>query len=605
MMTGRLRRLGSVVLGGAGLAGTMLVGTTGGVWGQEPQAADVEAYRFVLHLSDASDRIEGMATVDARLDGTCALQLDLVGKREEGSGMVVNSVERRPTDGGFDEAGEPTRAGQLEQPEWTHEDDRLRIELPRANDPAAICARKARFVVHYEGTPADGLVIGNDRHGERTFFGDNWPNRARHWLPVVDHPGDKAKVTFEVTAPAHYQVIGVGRLLEERDRGDGRRTTVWTSERPLATKVMVVGAARFAVAHHAPVAGVPISSWIFAGDHPDSVDAFVETGDVLAYFVSRLGPFPYPKLANVQSKTMFGGMENASAIFYSERSVARGGPESLIAHEVAHQWFGDSVSEAEWRHVWLSEGFATYLTQLYLEHRNGFEALRSAMETSRSRIRRHAQERPASTVVPAKVDDLMQLLSVDSYQKGGWVLHMLRRKMGDVVFWESLCAFYRAYRDGNATSEDFEAMAARVWSEASGRSLGETGDELDRFFAQWLHRPGHPRLEVETNWIGADRSADPSADPPADPSAGAVGAVELIVRQQAWAEGAGPFEFELDVDLIGPDGTSQRERLEVRDWTTRRVVASGFPPVAVVVDPDVWLLFEEREPDLGSGPSGL
>ena len=533
---------------------------------QEDSRADVESYSFELWLSDDSDRLEGNATIDARLDATCALALDLIGVGDDGRGMRVTEV-RSVSD------GEATTL------DWTHSGDTLRIVGGDSARSNAGCERQARFVVAYEGVPANGLVIGNDRHGARTFFGDNWPNRARHWLPVFDHPSDKAKVSFEVTAPAAYQVIAVGRLVEERDLGDGRRTTIWSSERPLPTKVMVMGAARFAVEHQGPVAGVPISSWILAGDHPASADAFDETADVLRYFVERLGAFPYSKLANVQSKTMFGGMENASAIFYSEMSVARGGPESLIAHEIAHQWFGDSVSEAEWRHVWLSEGFATYLTQLYSEHRYGFDALRSGMAGSRDRIRRHAAELPTSTVVPAEVGDLMQLLSVDSYQKGAWVLHMLRRKVGDVVFWDSLREFYATYRDGNASSEDFEDLVAGVWSSASDQSSAETSAALGRFFAQWLHRPGHPRLTVDVR-TGGTRSQ------------GAEEAVELIVHQEPWADGAGPFEFDLEVLLVGPDGMTQREVIEVHDWTTSATATTGFEPVATVIDPDAWLLFE-------------
>ena len=540
---------------------------------QAPRSADVEAYRFALELNDEDDSIRGLATIDARLDSDCALELDLVGVGDDGRGMDVETVKWLPR-------GVTTGFGTPQEADWTRHGDTLGIELPQTTERSTTCDTAARFTIDYRGVPADGLVIGNDRHGQRTFFGDNWPNRARHWLPVVDHPGDKAEVTFEVTAPAHYQVISVGRLAQERDLGDGRRTTVWSSDHPLPTKVMVIGAARFAVEHHGPTRGVPISTWVFAGDHPASVQAFEETADVLDFFVGRLGPFPYPKLANVQSKTRFGGMENASAIFYSESSVARGGPESLIAHEIAHQWFGDAVSESEWRHVWLSEGFATYLTQLYLEHRGGFDALRAGMASSRERIRRHARNDPVSTVVPAKVDDLMELLSVDSYQKGAWVLHMLRRKVGDVVFWDALRAFYEAYRDGNASSGQFQELVARVWSDESGRPLQAARHELSRFFAQWLHRPGHPRLEV-------------SRQPLAGGATATDGEVEIVVRQMPWSEGAPPFAFELELDLVGRDGRSQMQRVEVRDWTTRVPVASDLDLAAIVIDPDTWLLYEE------------
>src|SRR5690606_25895199 len=202
-------------------------------------AFDVLHYRFALALSDGTDEIGGEATIEVAIleEGTDAIALDLVGGRPDGKGMFVTAVEenRRPL-------------------AFRHEDDRLVITLP---EPAA-AGEVHTLTVAYEGIPADGLIIATNKHGDRTFFGDNWPERARHWLPSVDHPSDKATVEWVVTAPAHYQVVGSGRLVEETDLGEGRRLTRWRSEKPLATKIMVIGAARFAVEHPASGNGVPV-----------------------------------------------------------------------------------------------------------------------------------------------------------------------------------------------------------------------------------------------------------------------------------------------------------------------------------------------------------
>src|SRR5690606_33381103 len=163
-----------------------------------------------------------------------------------------------------------------------------------------------------------------------------------------------------------------GARVEESDIEGDRRRTHTRSEVPIATKVMVIGVARFAVDHVREVNGIPVTSWVYPQDRDAGFSDYARAAAILDYFDSHIGPYPYLKLANVQSKTRYGGMENAGNIFYSEGSVTgTGRSEGTIAHEIAHQWFGDSVTEADWYHVWLSEGFATYFTLLWYEHAYG------------------------------------------------------------------------------------------------------------------------------------------------------------------------------------------------------------------------------------------
>ncbi|HEX8299053.1 MAG TPA: hypothetical protein VF594_07810, partial [Rubricoccaceae bacterium] len=194
---------------------------------------DVTRYSFEVALSDTVDRIEGRATVyfTAMSDTTTVLPLDLVSLSTEGTGMRVSAVA-------VDDIAE----------RFTHTADRLVVYLARTSRGG-----RHRAVIEYSGVPADGLIIGVNRHGERTFFGDHWPNRARNWLPVVDHPSDKALVDWSVTAPSGYQVVANGRLAEETDGPDGTRLTRWEADRPIATKIAVIGVARFAVEYRRPV----------------------------------------------------------------------------------------------------------------------------------------------------------------------------------------------------------------------------------------------------------------------------------------------------------------------------------------------------------------
>ena len=216
----------------------------------------------------------------------------------------------------------------------------------------------------------------------------------------------------------------------------------------------------------------------------------------MRFFHERVGPFPYAKLANVQSKTRYGGMENAGNIFYSERSV-RGdlSNEGLIVHEIAHQWFGDSVTELDWNHIWLSEGFATYFTHLYNEEYYGRERLAQGLMRDRNTVSGFFSQHPDQALVALQLTDPNEMLNRNAYQKGSWVLHMLRRQVGDDAFWSGIREYYRRFRDGYALTEDLQA----VMEEVSEQDLGE-------FFHQWVYTPGHPILEGQWSYDSASGS---------------------------------------------------------------------------------------------------
>ncbi len=504
---------------------------------------DVLHYRFHVGLTDATDEIDGRAEITVRFvaDGVREFSLDLIGRESSTSpGMEVLGVAR----------GGATI-------DHTHADHRLTIRL---ESPSAAGERRT-FEVRYRGEPADGLIIDENMFGERTFFGDNWPNRARHWLPTVDHVSDKATVEWLVIAPDHYQVVGTGRIVEQTDMGDGSRLTHWASTVPIPPKVMVIGVARFAVQHVGVVAGVPVQSWVYPQNRDAGFYDYALAERVLRFFDGHIGPFPYAKLANVQSKTRYGGMENAGNIFYSERSV-RGdrGREELIAHEVAHQWFGDSVTEKDWHHIWLSEGFATYFTQLYNEFTHGSDVMRNGMRGARDTVTGFHRQNPELALIAEQLTDPNEMLNQNAYRKGGWVLHMLRREIGDDTFWQGIRAYYREFRDTNALTEDLQ----RVMEEVSGKDLGW-------FFRQWAYVPGHP--VIAGSWAH-DRQA---------------GRIEVSLEQTQPSE---PFRFPLDVAVRLADGTQQVETVlvDTRQGSFTFEVAST--PEEVVLDPNVWLLFE-------------
>jgi aminopeptidase N len=420
--------------------------------------------------------------------------------------------------------------------------------------------------VLYGGVPASGLVIGPNLHGDRTFFSDNWPNRARQWLPTVDHPHDKATCEFVVTAPAHYQVVSNGLLVEETDLGHGRRRTHWRQSVPIAPWLYALGVARFAVDHRPAWRGVPIETWVYPQDRDRGFEVFAEpTVAALDFFASRVGPYPYERLAHVQSNSVKGGMESATAIFYGDESATgeRGKRwRDVIIHEIAHQWWGNAVTESDWDDVWLSEGFATYFTHLFIEHTEGRDAFVARLRADRDAIRAFDEEHPKYRIVHDNLANMRQVVTgPGTYKKGGWTLHMLRGVVGDVAFWTGIREYYRRHRDGNASTADFR----RAMEEASGR-------ELAWFFDQWLRRGGMLKVRVRWTW---DTEA---------------GTLRLDVEQ---LQPGPPYRMPIEVGLeVGGEAGPHLEKIELADRWESFSIPLEHEPRSVVLDARTVVLMD-------------
>src|SRR5687767_3564850 len=212
---------------------------------------------------------------------------------------------------------------------FRHEVGKLLIPVPPFVTPGS----DLRVGVEYRGTPDDGLIIGDNIHGHRTIFADNWPNRARFWFPSIDHPADKATVSFHIDAPEAWQVVANGELVSGTDdrqvRQRGRRLWHWRMQQPISTYNMVIGAGVMEVRSlRQPCATnvrcIDVTTWLFPGDASKASPNFARAVEMVEFYEARIAPFPYAKLAHVQSATRFLGMENATAIFYPEKDLAEG-----------------------------------------------------------------------------------------------------------------------------------------------------------------------------------------------------------------------------------------------------------------------------------------
>lgn len=532
----------------AGIA-TVLVGlldgtaALGDTYPRQP-GVDVQHYTFKVGLRDEVDEIEGEATVAVRFvaGDVGSLTLDLA-SAGGGKGMSVESVTSAGKAAGF-----------------KHEANRLVIAV----EPAGKVGESREFVIRYKGVPATGLRVGKNKFGERTFFSDNWPDKARQWLPTVDHPYDKATSEFVVTAPARYQVVANGALVEEVDLGDGRRTTHWKEGVPIASWLNALGVAQFASRHSGSVRGVPVEVWSYhqdAEEGPASLEG--PAMKALGFYIETFGPFAYEKLGNVEAAGVSGGMESASAIFYGERSVNGRVATDLVAHEVAHQWFGDSVTERDWDDVWLSEGFATYCTLLFTEHDRGRDAFVAGLKRARGTVLGFEKGNPGIAVVHDNLADMRKVLSPLVYQKGAWVLHMLRKRVGDTAFRDGLRLYYRRYRDANASTDDFR----RAMEEVSGQDLAW-------FFRQWLNRPGSPVVSGSWRYDAVAKQ---------------------VVVELTQAQPGGPYRLPIEVGLDAEGrGAIRAESVELTATSQTFTFRAEAEPKDVTLDPGTWVLMDSR-----------
>ena len=301
-------------------------------------------------------------------------------------------------------------------------------------------------------------------------------------------------------------------------------------------------------------------TWVYPENRLEGFSDFDEATKILHYFIEEIGPYSYAKLANMQAKTAWGGLENAGTIAYNEKSITgKKKIQGLMAHEIAHQWFGNSATENSWNHVWLSEGFATYFTILYQEMVDGNEKRKEELRQDRKQVIAYYKKNP-SPVVDNTIKDPKKVLNKNTYQKGGWVLNMLRHKLGDDIFWKGIQVYYKTYKDGNVMTADFRKVMEEV-----------SGQDLEVFFEQWIFVKGYP--EIKWNWKYKN------------------GKIILSIEQMQKHH---VFSFPLEFGILIGDKT-EVQTVHVKTNKSTFEIDTNAKPVGLVIDPEVWLLFEEKK----------
>jgi len=344
-------------------------------------------------------------------------------------------------------------------------------------------------VIYYAGIPEEIQSVALPvQTGWVTFPGGSFvlsePDGSANFYPVNDHPLDKATYTFLVTVPEPFEVAANGVLAETIDNGD-TTTFIFETRDPMASYLATINIDEFDIETMKSENGIPIRNYYSMELSADVRKPFARQGEMLDYFSDIFGPYPFDVYGSLVMNTSFGSaLENQTLSIYgmdmiNPRDVE--GTELTVAHELSHQWFGDSVSVADWSDIWLNEGFATYSEGLWIEHLHGREALDGWIKSQYSSMVGSSNPPPGRP--PA--DDLFN----DSvYVRGGLTLHALRLEVGDENFFKIMKTYFERYKNGNASTDDFIAVAEEV-----------SGKDLTEFFNGWLNSkkmPSIPALEL-------------------------------------------------------------------------------------------------------------
>ncbi|MEK6282887.1 MAG: M1 family metallopeptidase [Acidobacteriota bacterium] len=454
---------------------------------------------------------------------------------------------------------------------FEHSNGRLNVTLPKPE------SRDARIVVTvaYHGSPKDGLILSSDKSGKPSAIGDNWPNRLHNWIPCLDHPSAKASVRFTVTAPERTLVVANGALDKVETVAVGTRTWTYTERAPIPPYCMIIAVGEFALTKPDGPTVTPLAYYVPQPDKEFAMQGFAPANPSLKFFSETVAPYPYEKLALIVGATRFGGMENSGAIVFSSnlfdrRSNSdpiskvfkiRSGIVSLVAHEIAHQWFGDSVTESTWADLWLSEGFATYFAALFIQRHEGEQEFRHYMAKAAETYLNYAKKKRAP-LFDTETEGLLSLLNPNNYQKGAWVLHMLRGRLGDEAFFRGVRAYYRAHEHGTASSENLRSALEKA-----------SGSILKDFFARWVYASGHPQYELSWHWQRVRKRG---------------GALTINLKQ---THHDAPFLDPLQIEIVTAK-RAMRTTIKPVGRETTISIPVATRPMKIVLDPDVFVLKE-------------
>ncbi len=462
-----------------------------------PHDFDVQHYRIELDIEESTHSFDGetVITFSSTVDGLSEITLDSVN-------FDVSHVA--------DESGETLNFIQRE--------GYLDISLDRelaSNELASLTIGYG--VANLDGNVLVGLDFRDETETNPGLVNSlNWPNGARYWFPSFDHPSDWATHETIITVDAGFEVLANGALLSDRvDTESGRRTVHWQQSKPQPTYLYMFAAGPYSVLEDQHD-DLPLHYWVYPGDETVAAQAFRNTAEIIAYFEELYSTsFPWVKYDQVIVPGMGGGAESTSATLLTRNVIDRqregndNASDWLIAHEIAHQWWGNMIGFRDWGHNWLSESFATHGEYLYIAHAMGPDEGALYIDDYKKSYLTEAKTKFRRPVVTDRWDKGSDMFDRHAYEKGGIILNMLRELTGHEAFAEIMRSFLEKHAYSNAVSNDFFETVNTV-----------TNQDYGWFFDQWLLKPGHPELDVSYTWDKQKKSLSLTINQTQDTSTG-------------------------------------------------------------------------------------
>ena len=399
---------------------------------------------------------------------------------------------------------------------------------------------------------------------------DSWPDEAHHWIPLYDYPNDKVTHELIVTVPEGNRVLSNGGLIGVTENDAvGTATWHWSQEKPHATYLMMLAIGPFAVIEDS-LGDLSIDYWVYPDAVEDARWIFAKTPRMIAYY-SDLFDYPYPwaKYDQVTTPHVGGGAEATSAtilgdgVIHDRRAEQDFSWERVIAHEIAHQWWGDLITLREWSHAWLNESFGTYSDYLWTRHESGDEEGAWALSGKKNAYLRESHTRYVRPIVFDRYERPHDNFDSHTYPKGAAILHQLRFLLGDEAFFRILSAFLHNHAFEPVDTYDFMKTVNEV-----------TGQNMDRFFEQFIFLPGHPVFEVSSSWDAA------------------AGEIRLAVAQvQDRSHGVPIYAMPVQVGIVTESGR-RVETVWLENEHDSFVFQSSDEPLLVRFDEGNWILKE-------------
>ncbi len=464
---------------------------------------------------------------------------------------------------------------------WELVDETLTVNLGRS----VRRGEEVSFTIRYEARPTRGLYfVGPTKEYPKTPR-QIWTQGAmednHYWFPCYDSPNEKMTQDVVMTVPEQYLAISNGELVEERHDAKRRtKRTHWRQEQPHATYLLTIVVGEFEVVEDRHK-DIPVVYYVPKGRRDEAMRWLADTPKMIAFFEKATGfSYPYAKYGQVViSDFMYGGMENTTITtltdqaLVDERARLDVEGESLVAHELAHMWYGDLITTKSWEHTWINEGFASYFDPLYFEHWRGKDEFQYRMLQALKGYLREASDRYRRPIVTRTFTDAFDMFDGHSYAKGALVLHALRYELGEELFWRGISHYTRTYAFRSIETEEFKLALEEG-----------TGASLDRFFGQWLKRAGHPEFEV--SWSYNKR----------------LKLVTVRVKQTQKTDDETPvFRTPVDIHITTARGTKAC-RVEIEKADEEFHFPTTTRPKMVEFDRDNWipktLKFEKKKEEL-------